>query len=886
MPSMATKPFDALRWHRLTAELEQTRGGTRVREHPLAVVNSIVKNVCERTGLPFPHKTVFHVRGKGREFKFVRSVPFTVDIVFFQQETLDVRRWREDLLEYLAHANRNFAVRALGEPEERGYAAVLADLQIDPVPGELCLEFLAPLHFKREPGRAHSFISTANFIRLLESRYERLFDAGFGFTGDPSRFEVLPYFWKFFQAGHVSKSQSVSDENAPSVEYIKGYCGKLYLKGDLSGIFPYLVLGSEVHAGTQLAYARGYYRLHGRPVPHFCRKLFRPGPWQGAVQNLLEENDAAFEYFAEREGDDFQPAAFAGKLLERVRTGEYRPAPNQAFPIPKKDGSSRLVEKLSFEDLAVHKVLLKCLQEEFDAVFEESSLGFRKMKNVQNAVSRIDQAIRDGFVHVFESDVEDFFPSVDLDRLTGLLTRYLPEADAPVLRLLERLLRAGHALPGGGAPAEPRRKGLAMGSPLSPLLANLYLDSFDESFLRDRVRMARYGDDFVVLAKTAGDAQASARESGEILAGLGLGLKETKTRLVHVSEGFDFLGYRFDSAGCRREREREPVRLLRKPLYIVEPYAFLSLNGEAVEVRKNQKPLGLVPLRRVSEILALERVSLSSSLVRYCAGENIPITLALDSAYYITTITPAGKEDYALAHEHAKKFFSLSEAEKLLLAKKIVDAKLNNYQTLFRQKYRPGTAGFLEELDRIRGKTAEADTLDQVRGHEGQAAKRIFAQLNLSIDDPAFKIVKRDRKRPDPVNSVMNLTYSLLFSRLNSLLRAAGLNPYLGVLHGHENRYESLTCDLMEYFRARMDRFILRSIAQKSVQEADFHLVEGRLFFLPGKKRHYLELFEKELEAGRSKTSLSLKDQMTVVVRRLKRWVEGQGEFPDYQWKR
>lgn len=100
---------------------------------------------------------------------------------------------------------------------------------------------------------------------------------------------------------------------------------------------------------------------------------------------------------------------------------------------------------------------------------------------------------------------------------------------------------------------------------------------------------------------------------------------------------------------------------------------------------------------------------------------------------------------------------------------------------------------------------------------------------------------------PDAINSVLNLCYYLLFTRLNATIRAVGLNPFLGFLHEPTDRYESLVYDMEELFRARIDRLVLRLINLQTITEADFTVTERGHWLTAEARRRVLLQFEREM---------------------------------------
>ena len=99
---------------------------------------------------------------------------------------------------------------------------------------------------------------------------------------------------------------------------------------------------------------------------------------------------------------------------------------------------------------------------------------------------------------MLESDITSFFDQIDWNILMEKLRACLPSADRLIIMVLERCIKAGLEIKGR---PQVREKGLIQGSPLSPMLSNLYLDSFDEELERRGFRLIRYGDDFLVMTK-------------------------------------------------------------------------------------------------------------------------------------------------------------------------------------------------------------------------------------------------------------------------------------------------------------------------------------------------------------------------------------------------
>jgi RNA-directed DNA polymerase len=178
----------------------------------------------------------------------------------------------------------------------------------------------------------------------------------------------------------------------------------------------------------------------------------------------------------------------------------------------------------------------------FERDFAEHSYGFRPGRGCRDALRRVDQLLKSGHVYVVDADLKGYFDSIPHDSLMKRLQVKI--ADGRVLSLIEAFLQAGIQ---DMAAAWTPETGAPQGAVLSPLLSNIYLDPLDHLMAQSGFEMVRYADDFVILCRTAEQAEAALDIVKQWTAGNGLTLHPTKTRIVDArSESFAFLGYEFE----------------------------------------------------------------------------------------------------------------------------------------------------------------------------------------------------------------------------------------------------------------------------------------------------------------------------------------------------
>lgn len=198
------------------------------------------------------------------------------------------------------------------------------------------------------------------------------------------------------------------------------------------------------------------------------------------------------------------------KIWKRLLSGEYRPSPVRRKEIDKPGGGKRMLGIPTVQDRMIQQMVLQVLTPIFDPKFSESSYGFRPGRRAHDAVRKAQEYAKEGKTCVVDIDISKFFDNVNHDKLMHRIGKEI--RDKRVLKLIGRYLRGGIMVEGVLVRSE---KGTPQGGPLSPLLANIYLDALDKELERRGHKFVRYADDsniYVGSLRAAGRVMGSTSE--------------------------------------------------------------------------------------------------------------------------------------------------------------------------------------------------------------------------------------------------------------------------------------------------------------------------------------------------------------------------------------
>ncbi|MDL2324178.1 type I-B CRISPR-associated endonuclease Cas1b [Ruminococcaceae bacterium OttesenSCG-928-A16] len=589
-------------------------------------------------------------------------------------------------------------------------------------------------------------------------------------------------------------------------------------------------------------------------------------------------------------------------LRESIIGGTYCPGLVQEVELVSPKGKIRTISKLTSVDRlilrAMHQVMYAC----FSPVFSEFSHAYQEKKGIITAVRQAANYVEAGYAYTVDIDIESYFDNVVHYKMGEQLAKY--GLDNVTNGLIQRFLACKVVR---DFEVVPKEKGLVQGSPLSPLLSNLYLHEADLFFQNKGWKFCRYADDIKLFAKTFEEGLEKFNCTKQFMEKeLLLQLHPQKSGVFPAIER-TYLGYCFHLFSNGRIEIKKKNNKNKMNIYNWRASAIQKVGGEyhlvadGILTRKdynllfeNTEKKMHIPVNSAECLNLYSNITFGSDFFHFAAQNNIQLNLYNKHGEFAGTFIP--KHLSASSSLTTQQALTYADKEKrLAIAKQFALAAAHNIRENIKYYIRRSNSELLrcsiEEITAMLQEEKEADSVPQLMLIEGRVRGTYYNCLNDILPNEDFLFVKRTKRPPkDPINSLISFGNTLLYRRVAKEIYKSRLDIRIGFLHAANRRYESLNLDISEIFRpVIVERTIFALINKHMLSEkSHFELLDNGAVFLTneGKKIFITEFEEKLMCRLKQKggSTASYGELIKVEIQKLTRYFDKGEPYKAYKY--
>ena len=385
--------------------------------------------------------------------------------------------------------------------------------------------------------------------------------------------------------------------------------------------------------------------------------------------------EALEHYKGTKEYDTLYKMVEEGAFVTQLREG-YIPDPLTSFEIPKSNGEMRRIAMASTASKLVQKIIADALSK--SVKLNDKSYAFRRGKGTLKAVARTQDFLK-RYDYIAKADIDDFFDSIDHEKLMRILERIV--SDRKVLMLVSLFLKNGMLQ---GQAWVDKAQGVYQGDTLSPVLSNIYLHGFDEALQKEGIDFVRFADDMLFFAKSEVQAKKHLTKASRYLEALSLRFGEEKSYIASHQKGFEFLGLRFkaghitidndrfmkklsDISQKTKKKELEPaLEQMNQTLKALKAY-YAKVLTDDTQFERIEEHMDHILIKKVMQAKRSKRINRKSRFLQ----------ILLQREYFADL---DGDEKHREAHAIIAKAYEMLRLEKpLKSARKLIEKKKADY---------------------------------------------------------------------------------------------------------------------------------------------------------------------------------------------------------------
>ena len=542
-----------------------------------------------------------------------------------------------------------------------------------------------------------------------------------------------------------------------------------------------------------------------------------------------------------------------------MKNNKYQPENIILKEIINYKGKRRLVSILNIKDKFISKLLLEVLEKYIAPNFSENSFAYQKGKGTTQAILKIKKLVEEGNEIVGKIDIKDYFDTINHEKLLKMMQDV--KIERRVIELINKFIKCKVDYQYS---TYTKTQGIIQGSPLSAILSNIYLDSFDKELDKLNIKYIRYCDDINIFGKDKKEVYSTIKFIEKRLKEQYLlNINHNKTEITNVFYTI-FLGYKLikNKFGVEIVKISKEVQYtnrwrtnslekINNEYHIINEGILSQSDYTILFENKNKKVY--IPIEATKILNIYSNIIINSNFFNLMNSKNIIVNLFDKHNRYIGKFIPSNTRKSCLLLLKQVEIYN-DYNKRMNMAKDILSSEIYNLKSNLKYYNRRYNHDIKEKIKLIEKAEKEINLIkehEKLLLCEARIKGIYYSCFNEILQNEKFKFIKRSKRPPqDPINALISFGNTLLYNYIAKEIYKTKLDIRIAYLHSSNNRYESLNLDLADIFKPIIvDKIIFKLINKKIINDRlHFENINGGVYLTGEGKNIVINEFYKKIK--------------------------------------
>lgn len=572
-------------------------------------------------------------------------------------------------------------------------------------------------------------------------------------------------------------------------------------------------------------------------------------------------NDLYKKSYSKRAFIEFQKYYENNKQIIRqeIENNKYQPENIILKEIINYKGKRRLVSILNIKDKFISKLLLEVLEKYIAPNFSENSFAYQKGKGTTQAILKIKKLVEEGNEIVGKIDIKDYFDTINHEKLLKMMQDV--KIERRVIELINKFIKCKVDYQYS---TYTKTQGIIQGSPLSAILSNIYLDSFDKELDKLNIKYIRYCDDINIFGKDKKEVYSTIKFIEKRLKEQYLlNINHNKTEITNVFYT-KFLGYKLikNKFGVEIVKISKEVQYtnrwrtnslekINNEYHIINEGILSQSDYTILFENKNKKVY--IPIEATKILNIYSNIIINSNFFNLMNSKDIIVNLFDKHNRYIGKFIPNNTRKSCLLLLKQVEIYN-DYNKRMNMAKDILSSEIYNLKSNLKYYNRRYNHDIKEKIKLIEKAEKEINLIkehEKLLLCEARIKGIYYSCFNEILQNEKFKFIKRSKRPPqDPINALISFGNTLLYNYIAKEIYKTKLDIRIAYLHSSNNRYESLNLDLANIFKPIIvDKIIFKLINKKIINDRlHFENINGGVYLTGEGKNIVINEFYKKIK--------------------------------------